>query len=162
MNEDPRFEDQIYLKPYCFSPCIDKGVYDYSCSHSETYYAPECDIHSLARPQGAEVDLGAYDTILCYEGILPVVSLQSSVFSYPNPFSDYTTFEYELEENAVVTLTIFNQLGQEVELLVNDQQSKGNHQVLWNAEDLPAGVYFYRLTTDDYRLTTTGKLLIAR
>jgi len=108
------------------------------------------------------VDLGAFDTTLCYEGILPVVSRQSSVVSYPNPFSDYTTFEYELEENAVVTLTIFNQLGQEVELLINDQQSKGKHQVQWIAEGMPAGVYFYRLTTDDYRLTTSGKLVIAR
>jgi hypothetical protein len=169
INEDPRFEDQIYLKPQCYSPCVDKGVYDYTCIHGDTVDAPEYDINGDYRPLGAGVDLGAYDTILCYEGILPVVSRQqSSVVCYPNPFSDYTTFEYELGESGVVTLMIFNHLGQQIAMLVNEKQDKGNHQVQWNAEGLPASVYFYRLTilralpsghADDYRLTTTGKLV---
>lgn len=78
-------------------------------------------------------------------------SRRSAVSSFPNPFSDFTTFEYELEEPGEVTLTIFNHLGQQVELLVNEPQTKGKHNVQWNAEDLPAGIYFYRLAVGGQR-----------
>ena len=82
-----------------------------------------------------------------------------AVSSYPNPFSDYTTLMYKLAETGKVILTIYNHLGQKVCILVNGQQPKGRQEVQWNAEGMPAGVYFYRLTTDDYRLTTCGKLV---
>jgi hypothetical protein len=92
-------------------------------------------------------------------GVLPADSRQPIVVSYPNPFSEYMTFEYELEESGTVNLMIFNHLGQEVEVLLDGQQDKGRQQVQWNTERLPSGLYFYRLTTHDSRLTTTGKLV---
>jgi photosystem II stability/assembly factor-like uncharacterized protein len=70
---------------------------------------------------------------------------QLQFLSYPNPFSGSVTFEYELNENAIVILEIFNHLGQGVDLLVKEMQSKGTHQVKWNTEGLPAGVYMVRL-----------------
>lgn len=70
---------------------------------------------------------------------------QLQFLSYPNPFSGSVTFEYELNENAIVILEIFNHLGQGVDLLVNEKQSIGIHQKKWNTEALPAGVYLVRL-----------------
>jgi CubicO group peptidase (beta-lactamase class C family) len=64
---------------------------------------------------------------------------------FPNPFGASTTFEYELKENATVTLSIFNYLGQEVATLIDGSQSKGTHEVHWNAEILPAGIYYCTL-----------------
>jgi hypothetical protein len=61
MNEDPLFEDLIYLKPAYNSPCIDQGVLDYTCSHDETVAAPEYDINGLSRPREQGNDMGAYE-----------------------------------------------------------------------------------------------------
>jgi hypothetical protein len=81
---------------------------------------------------------------------------------YPNPFTGITTFFYSVTEPSQVTLQIYNAYGQLMDTPVNAYMQNGNHQLQWNAEGLPAGAYFYRLTTDDYRLTTCGKLVIAR
>jgi serine protease len=65
---------------------------------------------------------------------------------YPNPFGNSTILDYQLSENSLVTLTLFNHLGQKVAILVNDQQSRGAQQVQWNANGLPAGVYYYHIS----------------
>jgi hypothetical protein len=64
--------------------------------------------------------------------------------NYPNPFNPATTISYSLPKTANVSLRIFNTLGQEVTLLVNEQKSPGQYQTTWNA-DVPSGLYFYRL-----------------
>jgi hypothetical protein len=85
---------------------------------------------------------------------------RSAVRNYPNPFSDFTTIEYELECASHVNLSIFNHLGQQFAVLANGEQAAGKQQVLWDAEGLPAGVYYFRLTTNDQRPTTeTGKIV---
>jgi len=88
-----------------------------------------------------------------------VGSWQSSVVSYPNPFSDYTTLEYELEHEVTVKLSIYNHLGQRVAVLVDGEQAAGKHQVQWNAEGLPTGIYYCQLSTVNCQLTTCGKLV---
>jgi hypothetical protein len=71
------------------------------------------------------------------------------VQSYPNPFSDFTTLEYELEHDAKINLSIYNHLGQRVAVLVDGEQAAGKQQMLWEAAEQPAGIYYYRLTTID-------------
>jgi serine protease len=88
-----------------------------------------------------------------------VRSSQFAVRSYPNPFSSFTTFDYKLEEAGVVTLKIFNNIGHEVATLVNEQQSKGTHQVRWNAEGFSAGIYLYQLRAEGIEHFYTGKIV---
>ena len=90
----------------------------------------------------------------------PAVSHRSSVVSYPNPFSSSTNFKYTVEEPGMVTLEVCNQVGQIVANLVNEQQTSGTYQVLWNAEGMPAGVYFYSLTAG--KQADRGKMVIMR
>jgi hypothetical protein len=85
----------------------------------------------------------------------------SAISSYPNPFSSFTTLEYELEHSSNINLSIYNHLGQRVVMLVDGKQAAGRQHVRWNAETQPAGIYFYRLTADDYRLTT-GKIVVVK
>ena len=80
--------------------------------------------------------------------------------NYPNPFSHSTIFEYRIDEPAVVALTIYNHLGQQIESLVNNHQQQGKHQAVWNAEGLPAGIYFYRLQAGEQQ--ATGKMVVLR
>lgn len=73
------------------------------------------------------------------------VEMNQRCLVFPNPFSKSVVIEYFLEESAVVSLTIFNHLGQEIDMPVNEQQVNGKHVVIWNAENLPVGIYYCRL-----------------
>jgi hypothetical protein len=155
INEDPVFADTL-LNLTMLSPGIDIGIAEATC-HGHTWEAPDYDIIGIPRPQSGGIDIGAYE--IMFAGIPSVRSLQFAVRSYPNPFSGYTTLEYELEHDVTVNLSVYNHLGQRVAVLVDGEQVAGKQQVQWDAGALPAGIYFYRLTTDDRRLTT-GKLVV--
>jgi hypothetical protein len=63
--------------------------------------------------------------------------------NYPNPFNPSTSISYQLPLDAMVTIKIFNLLGIEVQTLANGYTSAGSHQVLFNANGLSSGIYFY-------------------
>ncbi|MGH1364621.1 MAG: T9SS type A sorting domain-containing protein [Calditrichia bacterium] len=74
--------------------------------------------------------------------------------NYPNPFNPSTTITYSLQKPSNVRMAIYNSLGQEVTVLVNEKQSAGIKSVKWNGLDKnnrpsSTGVYLYRLQTDD-------------
>jgi hypothetical protein len=67
--------------------------------------------------------------------------------NYPNPFNPTTTIEFDLPEPAVVTLVVYNTLGQEVaRLFDHESMDEGEQEIEFNASHLPSGVYFYRIT----------------
>ncbi len=69
--------------------------------------------------------------------------------NYPNPFNPTTTIEFSLPEDAIVTLKIYNMLGQEVATLINREElSYGFEYVSFDASSLSSGVYIYRLTAE--------------
>ena len=70
--------------------------------------------------------------------------------NYPNPFNPTTAINYQLPEDAHVTLEIYNTLGQQVATLVDGFVEAGNHRVSWNAIDMPAGVYIYRIQAGNF------------
>jgi hypothetical protein len=65
--------------------------------------------------------------------------------NYPNPFNPETSIRYDLPEAAAVRLSVFNALGEEIALLVDEQEPTGSYQVKLNAGSLPSGMYFYRM-----------------
>jgi hypothetical protein len=70
--------------------------------------------------------------------------------NYPNPFNPITTLRYDLPEDALVTLSIYDMLGREITQLVNTTQEAGFKSVQWNATDsmgkpVSAGVYLYQI-----------------
>ncbi len=76
--------------------------------------------------------------------------------NFPNPFNPTTTISYDLSSAGDVRLEIFNVLGQQVRELVNEHQGVGSYNVVWDSRDnsnqpVSSGIYFYRLTTGDYR-----------
>ena len=67
--------------------------------------------------------------------------------NYPNPFNPSTMISFQLPEQAQISLTVFNMLGQEVAQLANGVFEAGPHEVAFNAGQLPSGTYLYRLVT---------------
>jgi hypothetical protein len=70
--------------------------------------------------------------------------------NYPNPFNQSTVVSYFLPQPTNVRIAVFSTLGQKVATMVNDYQSAGNHEVGFDAGDLPSGVYFYQIETENF------------
>ena len=86
-----------------------------------------------------------------------VSSQQSAVSCYPNPTSGIVDFRFSILDSRLVSMKIYNAQGREVATVLDGRVS-GDQVVRWDATALPAGVYYYRLMTDDQRLTT-GKIV---
>lgn len=67
--------------------------------------------------------------------------------NYPNPFNPNTTIKYSLEESGLVSLAIYNVVGQRVAELVNEVKASGTYTINWNASGMSSGVYYYRLVS---------------
>lgn len=69
--------------------------------------------------------------------------------NYPNPFNPSTTIRYSISKQSTVRLSVFDVLGEEVSVLVNQEQTPGNYEVSIDATNLASGIYIYRLTMGD-------------
>ena len=79
--------------------------------------------------------------------------------NYPNPFNPETTIQFEIPENSDVKLGVYNILGQEIAVLVNDFRNAGTYSVSFNGSNIPSGIYFYRLESNGYNTTKQMLLL---
>jgi hypothetical protein len=75
--------------------------------------------------------------------------------NYPNPFNPVTTLRYDLPENSMVNIRVYDMLGRQVKELVNNYQSAGFKSIIWNATNdfekpAAAGVYLYKIQAGDY------------
>jgi hypothetical protein len=80
--------------------------------------------------------------------------------NYPNPFNPNTIIRYQLPKSALVNLSVYDILGREVSVLVNERKKAGYHEVKFDGTGLSSGVYFYRLTAGSY--VETRKLVLMR
>jgi len=80
--------------------------------------------------------------------------------NYPNPFNPVTHISYLVPKAGLVKLGVFNVLGEEVATLVNNVVTPGQHSVVWNAENMPSGLYFYRIEASSF--AQTKKLLLIK
>ena len=70
--------------------------------------------------------------------------------NYPNPFNPITIITYTLPEDVHVILKIYNILGQEVKTLINQEMSAGIHRNTLNMQNMPSGLYFYRMKAGQF------------
>ncbi|MFA5405244.1 MAG: T9SS type A sorting domain-containing protein [Ignavibacteria bacterium] len=95
------------------------------------------------------------DIIINYSsvGITPISSEVPNKYklsqNYPNPFNPTTNIKFDIPKTSLVKMTIYDALGREIEILVNEKLKEGSYQVDWNASKYPSGVYFYKLEIAD-------------
>jgi xylan 1,4-beta-xylosidase len=80
--------------------------------------------------------------------------------NFPNPFNPTTKIEYSVPKSSFVFLKVYDVLGREVEALVNDENSAGIYQVIFNGEELTSGVYLYRIQSGDF--IQTKKMILMK
>jgi len=70
--------------------------------------------------------------------------------NYPNPFNPSTNIIYQLPKKGHVVLKIYNTLGKEVAELINETKEEGTYSVTFNGENLPSGLYFYKIQIGEF------------
>src|SRR5690554_1198502 len=80
--------------------------------------------------------------------------------NYPNPFNPVTIIRYDIPKAGNVELKVYDILGREVKVLVNEIKSAGRYEVEFNASDLASGIYIYRIETPDF--TKSQKMILVR
>jgi photosystem II stability/assembly factor-like uncharacterized protein len=80
--------------------------------------------------------------------------------NYPNPFNPSTIIEYSLPQFGFVTLTVYDMLGREIAILVNEEKPAGNYKFEFNAGDLASGVYYYQINIGNEFIETKKMVLL--
>jgi hypothetical protein len=80
--------------------------------------------------------------------------------NYPNPFNPITNFEFQIAQKGLVSLKVFDILGNEVATVVNEEFPAGNYKYRWDASSLASGCYFYKLSTGNF--IDTKKLILLK
>ncbi len=105
-----------------------------------------------------------YDGSFEYSDEVKVDVTTPSVYAleqnYPNPFNPSTSINFSMGEPGIVKLSLYNLLGQEVKLLVNEFKEAGPHTITFDASSLTSGAYFYTLETLQFK--QTKKMLLAK
>lgn len=80
--------------------------------------------------------------------------------NYPNPFNPTTRIGFRIGKKDNVTLKIYDQLGREIQTLINDVLTSGEYEILWNAKNYPSGVYYYKIESNGR--SETKRMLLAK
>ena len=101
------------------------------------------------------------NTVISVEQVSSEIPLSYGLLqNYPNPFNPKTTIQFSVPSASFVVLKVFNSLGTEIEVLLNEYLSPGDYRIHWTPNDIPSGIYFYRLGSPEF--TETRKLILLR
>ena len=132
------------------SPCIDAGTADLNGDGIEDI----TDYVGLAPDMGA-FEYGSTASVNDPSELPQKFTLHQN---YPNPFNPTTTLRYNLPEDGLVNITIYDIMGRQVSNLISNQQSAGYKSVQWNAtnnagQQVSAGLYLYTVQAGSFRQT---------
>ncbi|MEJ5350572.1 MAG: SMP-30/gluconolactonase/LRE family protein [Melioribacteraceae bacterium] len=82
-------------------------------------------------------------------------------YNYPNPFNSETIISYSINEPAHVKLILYDELGREIDTLINEYQTANTYQISLNAENLSSGIYFYQISAGN-KFSETKKMVLIR
>ncbi len=80
--------------------------------------------------------------------------------AYPNPFNRGTTIRFYLQKAGLAKLKVYNVLGEEIAILLDELKQAGEYQIIWTADYLSSGIYFIQLNFDNF--SETQKVLLQK
>ena len=108
----------------------------------------------VSNPDGQFDQLPGAFTVYSTTGIKDNFELNPTDFvllqNYPNPFNPSTRIDFQIPNASLTKVMIYNLAGQEVATLLNEYLPAGMHSIKFNAGNLPSGIYFYQLITENY------------
>lgn len=145
--------DGSYLVPGLLA-----GNYQVSLSHPDFRFEPSTRAYAISNNE-------LYQYFVAFSNPTTVVPGNDNELNptdyallqnYPNPFSDLTVIEYFMKQDEMISVTVYNVLGQKIKQLVAMNQPAGHYRVAWDRTNLqgikvPPGVYFYQVETRDYK-----------
>ena len=140
---------------------VSNSTYTYT-DNSVIINQPGQTIYYKVKPLGKEYTNTVSTTIIPYkigtesEDVLTYSLSQN----YPNPFNPATVISYSVAENSLITLKVYDVIGNEISELLNEVKEPGNYSVSFDASSLSSGIYFYTLKANGYSLTK--KMLLAK
>jgi len=167
INEEPLFADSNYILQNS-SPCIDKG--DSSIQYNDVADPNNGTLAKYPSRGGLRNDMGAYggqlaklltDQLIALNNIGEEFPGSFSLYqNYPNPFNPATRIMFDLPESGLTKLAVYDILGREVNVLLNEYTPAGRYTVSFDAARLSTGIYFYTLQSGNY--TITKKMILTK
>jgi len=106
------------------------------------------------------VDFVSFDGITDIETEFSDSEQSVQLTNYPNPFDLSTTISFEMNRSTKITLEVFNLTGRKVATLIkNEIANIGHHEIHFDSMNLPSGLYFFTLSTDDLIITRKMNLM---
>ncbi|MCA9406680.1 MAG: T9SS type A sorting domain-containing protein, partial [Candidatus Omnitrophica bacterium] len=113
-------------------------------------------------PPGGNLDSVNFYLQKVTSGINPPVVTRVYYYlgqNYPNPFNPATIIQYVLGSTTLVRLTVYDISGRKIKELENTEKGPGTHTVEFDGKNLPSGVYFYKIETENYSATKSMVLI---
>ena len=129
---------------------LEDGLYDWSIRAVDAAY-----VGSVISTGTFQV--GAPTSVEADKNLPTKFSLEQN---YPNPFNPTTTIKYSIPKEGIVTLKIYNIIGEEVTTLVNENKQVGNYNVSYSATNLSSGIYLYKLSAGSF--VETRKMILLK
>ncbi len=123
----------------------------------DTPWTMPLDVWSNSPQPEEDHPMGWIDNVQEIPGNPQTYSLEQN---FPNPFNPSTTIRFSVPEQGLVTLKVFNLLGEEVATLINSELTNGNYEVDFKATNFSSGIYFYTLTADNF--ISTKKMILLK
>jgi len=80
--------------------------------------------------------------------------------NYPNPFNPQTTIKFVIPKNEFITLTVYDNRGKKIRTFINKEMTSGLHSLSFDGNNLPSGLYFYRIAAGSF--SDTKKFLLLK
>jgi hypothetical protein len=149
LEEDPLFETPPDYPPYMISgesPCIDFGTPDTSAWYYPQYLPENC-LCGNPRTYGNCIDIGAYEYFIT--GINEKPAEAHAMHLFPNPAQHETTIRFSMQNAELVTVELYNSLGEKVETIFDGNLLAGDHALSYQTTRLKPGVYFCIIKSGD-------------
>ena len=128
------------------------GTYNYTIKYKREAAWIDANIYTVAFVQndGAAnrevLNVAKPDAVTSVDPVSNTIPEKFSLHqNYPNPFNPTTNIKFDIPVNSDVRLSVYNTLGKEVAVLINEKLSAGQYDIQWNGNGFSSGVYYYRL-----------------